>query len=94
MLPLIGRAPVLAFNLLQQISHRLREFNQTHLREVVRPNASPLVGNFARAIVHDLKNPLSIIGLSAEMFDMPDIRPELRARTQGASRRRSSASAT
>jgi signal transduction histidine kinase len=39
-----------------------------------------VVGSFARSIVHDLKNPLSIISLSAEMADRPDARPE--ARTQ------------
>ena len=82
MLALIERSPVLAFNLLQQISHRLREFNQLHLREVIEAERLALVGNFARSIVHDLKNPLSIIALSAEIFDMPNIRPEARAQTQ------------
>jgi signal transduction histidine kinase len=82
MLSLIERSPTLAFNLLQQISHRLREFNQLHLRAVIEAERLALIGNFARSIVHDLKNPLSIIGLSAEMFDMPDIRPEIRALTQ------------
>jgi len=82
MLSLIERSPGLAFNLLQQISHRLREFNHLHLREIVEAERLAIVGNFARAIVHDLKNPLSIIGLSAEMFDMPNVRPEIRAQTQ------------
>jgi len=82
MLSILQRSPVLAFNLLQQISHRLREFNQLHLREVIEAERLAAIGNFARAIVHDLKNPLSIIGLSAEMFDMPNIQPEFRARTQ------------
>jgi signal transduction histidine kinase len=82
MLSLIERSPALAFNLLQQISHRLREFNQLHLREVIQAERLALVGNFARSIVHDLKNPLSIIGLSAEIFDMPNIRPETRAQSQ------------
>ena len=82
MLSFIERSPGLAFNLLQQISHRLREFNRLHLREVVEAERLAVVGNFARAVVHDLKNPLSIIGLSAEIFDMPDIRPEARALSQ------------
>ena len=75
MLPFIERSPGLAFNLLQQISHRLREFNQLHLREIVQAESLALIGRFAQSIVHDLKNPLSIIGLSAEMSDMPDISP-------------------
>ena len=82
MLSLIKRVPALAFGLLQQISHRLREFNQLHLREVVQAERLAVIGNFARGIVHDLKNPLSIIGLSAEMFDMPGVSPEIRAQAQ------------
>jgi signal transduction histidine kinase len=82
MLSLIERSPTLAFSLLQQISHRLREFNQLHLREMVQAESLAVIGNFARSIVHDLKNPLSIIGLSAETFDMPNINAEIRAKTQ------------
>ena len=82
MLSLIKRSPVLAFGLLQQISHRLREFNQLHLREMVQAESLSVIGRFAQSIVHDLKNPLSIIGLSAEMFDMPNISSEIRAKTQ------------
>jgi signal transduction histidine kinase len=82
MFPLIERSPALAFGLLQQISHRLREFNHLHLRELVQAESLALIGRFAQSIVHDLKNPLSIIGLSAEIFDMPGVGPEVRARTQ------------
>jgi signal transduction histidine kinase len=81
MLALIKRSPALAFSLLQQISHRLREFNQLHLREMVEAESLAVIGRFAQSIVHDLKNPLSIIGLSAEMFDMPDVSAGMRART-------------
>jgi len=82
MLALIQRSPGLAFNLLQEISSRLRQFNQLHLREMVQAESLALIGRFAQSIVHDLKNPLSIISLSSEMFDMPNINPEIRARTQ------------
>jgi signal transduction histidine kinase len=82
MLALIERSPALAFSLLQQISHRLREFNQLHLREMVQAESLAVIGRFAQSIVHDLKNPLSIIGLSAETFDMPNINAEMRAKTQ------------
>jgi signal transduction histidine kinase len=87
MLSLIQRSPMLAFSLLQHISHRLREFDQLYLREIVQAERLAVVGNFARSIVHDLKNPLSIISLSAEMFDRPDIRPEARAQAQARIRR-------
>jgi len=82
MLSLIERSPALAFGLLQQISHRLREFNRLHLREMVQAESLAVIGRFAQSIVHDLKNPLSIIGLSAEMFDMPSVNPEARAKAQ------------
>jgi signal transduction histidine kinase len=82
MLSFLQRSPGLAFALLQQISHRLREFNQLHLRELVQAESLAVIGQFAQGIVHDLKNPLSIISLSSEMFDMPGINPEIRAKAQ------------
>ena len=82
MLPFIERSPGLAFALLQQVSHRLREFNQLHVRELVQAESLAVIGRFAQGIVHDLKNPLSIISLSSEMFDLPGISPELRAKSQ------------
>jgi signal transduction histidine kinase len=82
MLSLLQHSPMLAFDLLRLISHRLREFNHLHLREMVEAESLAVIGRFAQGIIHDLKNPLSIIGLSAEMFDMPNIRPEMRAKAQ------------
>lgn len=81
MLRLIKRSPGLALSLLQDISHRLREFNQQHIREVVQSEQLAVVGRFARAIVHDLKNPLTIISLTAEMVCAPNAKPELRAQS-------------
>ena len=82
MLVLLKRSPVLAFNMLQEISHRLREFNQLHLREVVQAERLAVVGNFARSIIHDLKTPLTIIGLSADLACMEGATPEKRALSQ------------
>src|ERR1017187_2115054 len=82
MLAFIERSPGLAFALLQQISHRLREFNQLHLREILEAERLAVVGNFARSIIHDLKNPLSIIGLAAENFSNPNLSPETRGQIQ------------
>jgi signal transduction histidine kinase len=79
MLSLIQRSPALAFSLLQHISQRLREFDQFYLREVLQAERLAVVGNFARSIIHDLKNPLNIISLAAETFDRPTSRPEARA---------------
>ena len=79
MLTFIQHSPALAFALLQQISHRLREFNQLHVREVVEAERLAVIGNFARGIIHDLKNPLSIINLTSEMLANPGLNTATRA---------------
>ncbi len=79
MLEFIQNSPSTSFALLRQISHRLREFNRLHLREVLEAERLAAVGNFARGIVHDLKNPLGIIGLTAEIFANPSFPPPARA---------------
>jgi signal transduction histidine kinase len=77
-LSLVERSPMLALSLLREISHRLREFNQRHLREVLQADRLAIIGRFARSIVHDLKNPLNIIGLTSEIVGMPQVSPEMR----------------
>lgn len=84
MLVFLQNSPALAFALLQQISHRLREFNQLHLREIIAAERLAIVGNFARSIIHDLKNPLGIIGLTAEVYAHADA--PLAARLQAKAR--------
>ena len=79
MLALLQRSPASAFNVLQEISRRLREFYQLHLREVLQAERLAVVGTFARSIIHDLKTPLTIIGLSAEIACTSDATPERRA---------------
>ena len=78
MLALVERSPALALALLREISRRLREFNRHYLREVVQTERLAVVGRFARSIVHDLKNPLNIIGLTAELAGMDQATPEFR----------------
>lgn len=80
MLSFIERSPGLALTLLQDISHRLRDFNQQHLREILQAEQLAVVGRFARAIVHDLKNPLTIINLTADMMCKVNVSPESRAK--------------
>ena len=64
---LLTHSAGLSKSLLQAISRRLREFNHQYLREVLQAERMALIGRFASSIVHDLKNPLTIIGLAAEM---------------------------
>lgn len=75
----LQRSPVLAFNLLHMVSHRLREFNQLHLREIVQSESLALLGRFAQGVVHDIKNPLNIISLCSELYEMPNANPAIRA---------------
>lgn len=83
MLAFIERSPGLAMSLLQLISHRLREFNRFFLSEIVQAEQLAIIGRFARSIVHDLKNPLHIIGLTAELSSAPGASSELRSQASG-----------
>lgn len=78
MVALLTHSPGLSMTLLQAISRRLREFNQQYVREVLQAERLALVGRFAGSIVHDLKNPLTIIGLAAEMACDPASTAEAR----------------
>ncbi len=79
-LQLVDRSPGLALAVLREISHRLRGFNRQYLREVLQAERLAVVGRFARSIVHDLKNPLNIIGLTAEMAALNHTTTEARGR--------------
>ena len=75
---LVDASPKLAQGLMREVSHRLREFNHQYLREVLQAERLAVVGRFARSIVHDLKNPLNIIGLTAEMATLEQSTPQMR----------------
>ena len=83
MLALVERSPALALALLQEISHRLREFNRQYIRHVLQAERLAIVGRFARSIVHDLKNPLNVIGLTAEIASLDRATPEMRQQAAG-----------
>ncbi len=87
MLAAVQQSPELAFGLLREISHRLREFNRQYLTEVLQTERLAIVGRFARSIIHDLKNPLQVISLSAEVSGMDSISPETRQLAQARIRR-------
>jgi signal transduction histidine kinase len=75
---LLDRTPMLAAVLVREVSLRLRQFTRQYVREVLEAERLALVGRFASSIVHDLKNPLNIIGISADMAAMPSATPESR----------------
>ena len=78
MAALLRRSPALSFKLLQEISRRLRDFNGHHLRELLQAERLATLGNFARSIVHDLKTPLTVIGMATEIMSGPNASPEMR----------------
>ncbi len=79
MLELVERSPALSLAVLREVSQRLRDFNRHYVREVLQAERLAIVGRFARSIVHDLKNPLNIIGITAEMAGMAQATPEHRS---------------
>lgn len=83
----LERSPKMAFCLLREISRRLREFNKHYIEEVLQAERLAIVGRFARSIVHDLKNPLNIIGFAADMAAMENATPQARAEARKRIRR-------
>jgi signal transduction histidine kinase len=78
MAALLRRSPSLSFRLLQEISKRLRDFNQHHLREIIQAERLSTIGSFARSIVHDLKTPLTVINMATEIMSASNASPEIR----------------
>ena len=65
---LLQHSPELSLTLMQEISGRLREFNHQYIRKLLQAERMAVIGRFASSIVHDLKNPLTIIGLASELL--------------------------
>lgn len=70
LLAVIERSPAVALEFLREISQRLRDFNQRYIQEILQTERLAVIGRFARSIVHDIKNPLNIISLTAEVSGM------------------------
>src|SRR6266850_5324482 len=75
----LERNPKLALRMLRDFSRRLREFDRKYIEEALQVERLVTVGKFARTIIHDLKNPLHIIGMSAEMMSSQGTTPETQA---------------
>ncbi|HEY3855527.1 MAG TPA: ATP-binding protein [Verrucomicrobiae bacterium] len=78
LLQIMGTSPNLGSALVKEVIRRIRVFNDQYIREVFDAERLALVGRFASSIVHDLKNPLNIIGISADMACMPTATNESR----------------
>lgn len=74
--------PRLALTLVREFSLRMRALNQKYVDEIVQAERLATVGRFAGTIVHDFKNPLTVIGMAAELACMDHATPELRRKAQ------------
>lgn len=82
LLDLLAHRPALALNIVREFSIRMRALNQKYLDEIIQAERLAVIGRFAGTIVHDFKNPLTIIGLAAELACSDDTSPPMRHKAQ------------
>lgn len=82
LLELLQHRPELALDLVREFSIRMRALNQKYLDEIIQAERLAVIGRFAGTIVHDFKNPLTIIGLAAELACSEDTSPPMRHKAQ------------
>ena len=75
---LMESCPKLTFALLHAFSNRIRETNAHFVHQMLEAERLSMLGRFVRSIVHDLKNPLSIILLAGDAAASPSASPMLR----------------
>lgn len=74
----LKRVPDLVVTLVREISDRLREFNHQYVSKMIQAEQMSVVGRFASSIIHDLKNPLTIIAMAARTAGREDATAEAR----------------
>ena len=82
LLLLLERHPPMAFNIIREFSIRMRAINRKYVDEIIQAERLAVIGRFAATIVHDFKNPLTIIGLAAEDACSSDTTPPIRQQAQ------------
>lgn len=82
-LAMLRGSPDTCLRMMQEITRRLREFNHQYVRRVIQAERMALVGRFASSIMHDLKNPLTIIGIAADLACQESATTENRQLYQG-----------
>jgi signal transduction histidine kinase len=82
LLQLLEQRPKLALSLIREFSNRIRALNRKYVDEIIHAERLAVIGRFAATIVHDFKNPLTIIGLAAELACSDDTAPPLRMKAQ------------
>lgn len=82
LLQLLERRPELALSLIREFSVRMRALNQKYIDEMIQAERLAAVGRFAGTIVHDFKNPLTVISMAAELACLDTATPDLRHKSQ------------
>ncbi|MBI4622153.1 MAG: cyclic nucleotide-binding domain-containing protein [Verrucomicrobia bacterium] len=82
LLGLLERRPQLALDLIREFSARMRALNNKYVGEIIQAERLAIVGRFAGTIVHDFKNPLTVIGLAAELACSDFTTPPMRHKAQ------------
>jgi signal transduction histidine kinase len=76
---LLELAPArLHMNFLREFSARLRSANDHFMRETIRAERMRVAGAVAKAIIHDLKNPVCIARCCSDLIANESIDPQLR----------------
>lgn len=78
-LRLLEQSPRLLVALAREFSRRQREMTRQYVAEILEAERLTLVGRFAQSIVHDLKNPVNMIALAADLGTAEDTTTEDRA---------------
>lgn len=82
LLDLLREKPQLALDLVREFSIRMRALNQKYVDEIIQAERLAVIGRFAGTIVHDFKNPLTIIGLAAELACSDETSSPMRQQAQ------------
>jgi signal transduction histidine kinase len=75
---ILSRAPSsLHMNFLRSVVERLRSVNSTFITELMRSERLSTVGSMANTIIHDLKNPMTVIRSAADLIKLRSSDPAI-----------------
>ena len=69
---LLSISPQIMLNMLRRSSERLRTMNATFIQQIVHQEKMSLIGQMASSIIHDFKNPLTVIRMQVEWIGRDD----------------------
>ena len=76
---ILSRAPSsLHMNFLRSVVERLRSVNSTFIHELMRSERLSTVGSMANTIIHDMKNPMTVIRSCSDLIRMRDADPRIK----------------